>query len=283
MNAQPSNLEMGQPAPPATKSRGGCLFLSLLILLLMVISLLAGGVGGWFTRGIFDAEPPPPPPEGWRQIAPGLGVGPAEESGYLLFTIDAEIAEPWGSGETVRAKVIDVPHNEDEARAASDDLQQAILDRDDRGAVYRILCLLAAEQPVQRAADFYILEAVTQGREGLVVGMIRAGLRPDAVDTQNNNALHLAARHNRDQIVSALLAGEAFAADRRNGLGQTPLAVAAASGGTQSVEALLDHAKTNGTLPELLSDQDNAGRTPLQLAESAGHTQCVEVIRSYSR
>lgn len=272
MNDLAETVELGQTYVPPRQPQKG--MPGIVVVLLLIVGVVGGGAGGWFVKQWYDQRHA----MGVQTLAPGITVAPSAKDGYLLFTLDEPLAELWRSPAALEFKQVDVPVNADEMSAASADLEQAIRDRDDKGAIYRILCMLAAEPDVVRGAEWHLTEAVAHDRRSLVEGMVYARLREDAVDENGNNALHIAARHNRHHMVLAMLKSETFEIDARNSLGQTPLAVAAGSGSFQVVETIVEFAKSTDQLEDRLADTDNAGWTAHDIATDAKFFQIADYL-----
>jgi len=278
MNSSNQTLELGQPAPPRKKGKVLTLLVILFVLFLLLIALVAGSVLGWFSREVIDMIEEPPP--GWTEVAHGIGMLPPNDDGNIIFTVDSEIADAWACDPEFKLLAADIPETSEQVAAAAAELEQAIRDRDDRGAVYLVFAMLSTPPSLRRSADFHLMEAVKQDRTGLVVGMTHAGLRSEAVDSYGNNALHVAARHDRHKIAEALLEAEVFEIDSINSVGRTPLAVAAESGSRRTIEVIVAYARENGTLVQLLGAKDNDGQTPAQLAKEHGYDLLLPMLDS---
>jgi len=84
----------------------------------------------------------------------------------------------------------------------------------------------------------------------------------NAVNMQNDTALHYAARHGQDTVIDNLIAAGARI-DRRNRQGRCPIHEAANAGHLKVIEKMLEHDKT------LIEQVDNHGQTPCASGEAA--------------
>ncbi|MDB5634316.1 MAG: ankyrin repeat protein [Tardiphaga sp.] len=146
-------------------------------------------------------------------------------------------------------------------------------------------------------------DAARQGRDDLLDGLIRSGMKPDERDAKGYTALILAAYNGQAKTVDLLIQkganpcaadakgnsslmgvafkGETGIAQRliaahcdvnaRNDAGQTALMMAAMFGRTDVVKMLL----VNGANPEL---QDQAGNTAVKLAQQQVNPQMVTLL-----
>ncbi len=104
------------------------------------------------------------------------------------------------------------------------------------------------------------------------------------VDSYGNNALHVAARTNKPEILDTLLntfhnnEAQLIALQEKNSAGRTVLHEAALLGNAETVRFLLDKVAGFAT-PEYLESIDNKGMTPLHLAAEQGRLDVVRLLR----
>ncbi len=270
----------GQPTAAAPPPRRRAVWPIFVVLgfLAVVVAVLAVAV--YLLWPTIDETFIDPRPE-WTESGEGIEFLPSANGEFVEVYLSRDLAELWGVPRDQQLSGEDVPRDAEQAEAISADLAQAMRDADDRGAVFRLLCLLASEPDVRRAGDVHLLDAVALGRTNLAVGMIEAGVRDQSVDANGNHALHVAAKHNRVELVEALLRRRdldgAFGIDDPNALGRTPLAVAAEFGNVDVVEAMVGFAaETEPYAPiDLIRSRDLGGNTPLHLAAESGHVEMV--------
>jgi ankyrin repeat protein len=160
-----------------------------------------------------------------------------------------------------------------------------------------------AVSPGQDRIKEIFFDAARAGRDDLLDGLIRSGMKPDERDPHGYTALILAAYSGQAKTVDFLihkganpcatdlkgnssLMGVAFKGEigiiqrliaahcdvnARNGAGQTALMMAAMFGRTDVVKMLL----VNGASPEL---QDQAGNTAVSLAQQQANPQMITLL-----
>ena len=118
-----------------------------------------------------------------------------------------------------------------------------------------------------------MLAAASKGHTGCVQRLVAAGARHLTVNSAGDSPLSLAVAGGNLELVNVLvpLVGTAALLKRKNAKDVHPLAVAAASGHADILQALL---AAGGSLDE----RDANGATTLALAAFCGQTECLRAL-----
>ncbi|KDO22003.1 TKL protein kinase [Saprolegnia parasitica CBS 223.65] len=115
-----------------------------------------------------------------------------------------------------------------------------------------------------------LLRAASTGDTGVVTKLLAMGVRATARDETLRTALHVAATHGHDAMVSLLLEKEALLGRCRDEEGNLPLHNAAASGHV----TLIDHL----VAPLTINEANAMGNLPLHNAAASGHVALVDQL-----
>ena len=123
--------------------------------------------------------------------------------------------------------------------------------------------------------DTALMYGVRDGKAKVAEYLLIKGANPNLTDKQGFTPLHIAASRNDIHLVRSLLAHGASIDARTSGHGRTALLIAAMSGFTDMVRALLEGG-ANPSLP------DNVGGLPLQRAIEYHHEDVVRLLEKAS-
>ncbi|EFY88558.1 NACHT and Ankyrin domain protein [Metarhizium acridum CQMa 102] len=139
-----------------------------------------------------------------------------------------------------------------------------------------------------------LIEAIRCQQPGAVKKLLDRGAKLDAVDGENNRALHHAAESGREDIFGIILSyyeklrGDdgcfrilQDAMEAQNNQGSTPLHLAAREGHIEVVRQLLEKLKAREETLVMMGDK--AGNTPIQLAAKGGHADVLETLIKWQR
>jgi len=114
-----------------------------------------------------------------------------------------------------------------------------------------------------------LIDAATDGRELAIQGLLNAGVRVNAADSEGQTPLFFAAFNGHEACVARLLDAPGVQVNAANKDGWTPLHLAAHNGNEACVARLL---KDPGVQ---VNAADNIGWTPLYCAADNGHEACI--------
>ena len=114
-----------------------------------------------------------------------------------------------------------------------------------------------------------LIDAATDGRELAIQGLLNAGVRVNAADSEGQTPLFFAAFNGHEACVARLLDAPGVQVNAASNDGLTPLYCAADNGHEACIARLLDAPGVQ------VNAADSDGWTPLHLAAHNGHEACV--------